>query len=75
MTTSPSRLIQPFTGTLVDLNVPEDARADVRARANRLPSIQLSERALYVTLDTVVSTPDQNARRVLEHLERQGFVR
>jgi sulfate adenylyltransferase len=28
-----------------------------------------------ITLDTVVSTPDQNARRVLEHLERQGFVR
>ena len=74
MTTSPSRLIQPFSGTLVDPNVPEDA-ADVRARANRLPSIQLSERALYVTLDTVVSTPDQNARRVREHLERQGFVR
>jgi len=28
-----------------------------------------------ITLDTVVSTPDQNARRVLGHLERQGFVR
>jgi len=28
-----------------------------------------------ITLDAVVSTPEQNARRVLEHLERQGFVR
>jgi sulfate adenylyltransferase len=28
-----------------------------------------------ITLDTVVTDPDQNARRVLEHLERQGFVR
>ena len=47
MTTPASRLIQPIGGTLVDLNVPEGARAEVRARANRLPSIQLSERALY----------------------------
>ena len=28
-----------------------------------------------ITLDTVVTGPDQNARRVLEYLERQGFVR
>src|SRR5262245_22669156 len=28
-----------------------------------------------ITLDTVVSTPEQNARRVLEHLGGQGFVR
>jgi sulfate adenylyltransferase len=28
-----------------------------------------------IVLDTVVSTPEQNARRVLDHLERQGFVR
>src|SRR5262249_10589027 len=38
---------QPIGGTLVDLKVPEGARADARARANRLPSIQLSERAVY----------------------------
>ena len=47
MTTSSSRLIQPAGGTLVDLIVPEGARAELRARANRLPSLQLSERALY----------------------------
>jgi len=28
-----------------------------------------------IVLETVVATPEQNARRVLEHLERQGFVR
>jgi bifunctional enzyme CysN/CysC len=28
-----------------------------------------------ITLDTLVSTPDANARRVLEYLEGQGFVR
>ena len=28
-----------------------------------------------ITLDTVVTSPEENARRVLEHLERQGFVR
>ena len=32
---------------LIDLIVPEGARAELRARANRLPSLQLSERALY----------------------------
>ncbi len=28
-----------------------------------------------IVLETVVSSPDQNARRVLEYLEQQGFVR
>ena len=28
-----------------------------------------------ISLDTVVTGPDENARRVLEYLERQGFVR
>ena len=42
-----SRLIAPVGGTLVDLIVPEIGRAELRARANRLPSLQVSERALY----------------------------
>jgi len=42
-----SRLIAPVGGTLVDLMVPEIGRAELRARANRLPSLQVSERALY----------------------------
>lgn len=40
-------LITPYGGTLVDLVVRAPARAELKARANRLPSIQLSERALY----------------------------
>jgi sulfate adenylyltransferase len=34
-------------GALVDLIVPEDARPELRSRANRLPSLQVSERTLY----------------------------
>ena len=47
MTVSRSALVTPVGGALVNLLVPEEARAEVRARANRLPSIQLSERAVY----------------------------
>jgi sulfate adenylyltransferase len=47
VTTPNPRLIAPVGGTLVDLRVPEAARPDLRAHANRLPSLQLSERALY----------------------------
>ena len=47
MTTSSTRLIPPMGATLVNLIVPAEAQADLRARANRLPSLQLSERALY----------------------------
>ncbi|MGH2571197.1 MAG: bifunctional sulfate adenylyltransferase/adenylylsulfate kinase [bacterium] len=37
-------LIAPCGGTLVNLVVPAEARGDLEAHANRLPSIQLSER-------------------------------
>src|SRR4030095_3740025 len=47
MTTSRTGLIPPGRGALVDLIVPAEAQADLRARANRLPSLQLSERSLY----------------------------
>jgi sulfate adenylyltransferase len=47
MTMSRTGLIPPVGGSLVDLIVPAEGRAELRARANRLPSIQLSERALY----------------------------
>jgi len=40
-------IIEPVGGTLVDLVVVEDARAELRDRANRLPSLQVSERVLY----------------------------
>src|SRR5690349_6365572 len=40
-------IIEPVGGTLVDLVVPDDARAELRDRANRLPSLQVSERVVY----------------------------
>jgi sulfate adenylyltransferase len=47
MTTSRTSLVSPVGGTLVDLFVPVEARAELRAHATRLPSVQISERALY----------------------------
>jgi sulfate adenylyltransferase len=41
-----STLISPYGGTLVDLLVPAEAIADLKAHASRLPSLQLSERAV-----------------------------
>lgn len=38
-------LIRPFGGELVDLIVPREQAADLKARAGGLPSIQLSDRA------------------------------
>ena len=38
-------LIAPYGGKLVDLMVPEGERAELRAYANSLPSIRISERA------------------------------
>jgi len=38
-------LIPPYGGELVNLLVPEDERDELRARASRLPSIQISERS------------------------------
>ncbi|MGQ0602333.1 MAG: bifunctional sulfate adenylyltransferase/adenylylsulfate kinase [Anaerolineales bacterium] len=40
-----SRLISPYGETLVDLIVPAETRDEVKAYANRLPSLQLSERS------------------------------
>ncbi len=39
-------LIQPYGGELVDLTVPAEMLDEVKAYANRLPSLQLSERSL-----------------------------
>jgi sulfate adenylyltransferase len=47
MTTPRAGLISPMGGALVDLIVPAEAQAELRARAGRLPSLQLSERAVY----------------------------
>ncbi len=42
----PTKLITPYGGTLVNLLVPADAREAMKAYANTLPSIQISERSL-----------------------------
>ena len=44
--TKEASLITPYGGRLVDLMVPEADQAEVKAYANRLPSIQLSPRAV-----------------------------
>lgn len=43
---STTDLISPYGGSLIDLSVAEEAIPDLRAYANGLPSIQLSERSL-----------------------------
>ena len=43
---SKSNLITPFGGDLVDLVASAEAAAELRAEAGRLPSIQISERAV-----------------------------
>ena len=40
------RLITPYGGSLVDLLVPREDREELKERAGRLPSIQLSDRAV-----------------------------
>lgn len=45
-TETQARLIEPYGGRLVDLIVPPDEHEALRAHANTLPSIQLSDRAL-----------------------------
>lgn len=42
----PTQVITPYGDTLVDLIVPHEAQADVRAAADRLTSLQLSERSV-----------------------------
>jgi sulfate adenylyltransferase len=39
-------LIAPYGGHLVNLLVPAEQQAELRAYANHLPSLQLSERAV-----------------------------
>ena len=45
-TAEKTTLITPYGGTLVDLMVPEADKAELRAYANTLPSIRISERAV-----------------------------
>ena len=43
---SNQELIRPYGGKLVDLIAPHDTLEDLRAKANSLPSLQLSERSI-----------------------------
>jgi sulfate adenylyltransferase len=45
MTSTPPPLIAAYGGTLVDLMVPPESSADLKAYASRLPSLQLSDRS------------------------------
>lgn len=45
MTTQASTLISPYGGSLINLLVKTEERADLKQYASRLPSLQLSERA------------------------------
>jgi sulfate adenylyltransferase len=69
-------LIAPYGGTLVDLMVPAEEQADLKARASQLPSVQLSERSIcdLELLSTGAFSPlarfmgEADHRRVLEEM-------
>ena len=80
---SASSLVAPYGGSLVDLLVPEDDKEELRARANRLPSLQLSERSVcdlellatggFSPLDRFMSSEDH--QRVLDEMRlRSGHL-
>ena len=74
--TTGSGLIPPYGKTLVDLLVPAEERDAVTAQANRLPSLQLSERSIcdlellttgaFSPLDRFMGSADH--RRVLDEM-------
>ena len=78
----PSRveLIAPYGGRLIDLLVPAELRPELMARANELPSIQISARALndlellasgaFSPLDRFMGRADYE--RVVEEMRLQG---
>src|SRR5213083_1053617 len=78
-----SKLVSPCGGTLVDLMVPSEERDELKAFANRLPSIQISERSVcdlqlltcgaFSPLDRFVGKDDH--QRILDEMRlRSGHV-
>jgi sulfate adenylyltransferase len=78
-----TRLIAPFGGALVDLLVPADELPEIKARAGRLPSVQVSERiacdlellatGAFSPLDRFMSRADH--QRVLDEMRlANGYV-
>ena len=78
-----SILIPPYGGRLVDLMVPPETLDDLKTRANRLPSLQLSERSVcdlellatgaFSPLDRFMGHKDH--RRVVEEMRLDnGYI-
>jgi len=76
------RFVEVFVDTPLDVCERRDSKG-VYAKARRgeitgftgIDDPYEAPESPEITLDTVVSSPEQNARRVLDYLERQGFVR
>jgi sulfate adenylyltransferase len=66
-------LIAPYGGTLVDLMVPAEARDDVKARANQLPSIQLSARSVC-DLELLATGAFSPLERFMGHTDQQRVL-
>src|SRR5690606_16173388 len=79
-TKTPSTLITPYGGQLVDLMVPAEELAEARAYANTLPSIQISARSVcdiamlagghFSPLDRLMSEADY--RRVVHEMRLEN---
>ena len=81
MTLKPlTRTIEPYGGKLVDLRVSSEEFPDLKARANQLPSIQISERSVcdleclsvgaFSPLDRFMGSDDY--QRVLDEMHLSG---
>jgi sulfate adenylyltransferase len=66
-------LILPYGGRLVNLMVPPEALDDLKARANRLPSLQLSERSVC-DLELLATGAFSPLDRFMGHKDHQRVV-
>jgi sulfate adenylyltransferase len=73
MHTQASPLIAPYGGTLVDLLVAAEAREAVQARANQLPSIQLSARSVC-DLELLATGAFSPLERFMGHADQQRVL-
>jgi len=80
MTRKTSTLISPYGGRLIDLMAPADEMESLKAYANQLPSLQLSERSIcdLELLATGAFSPldrfmgEQDHKRVLEEMRLES---
>jgi len=68
-----SPLIAPYGGSLVDLLVPAEMRAEVKARASQLPSLQLSERSVCA-LELLATGAFSPLNRFMGQADYQGVL-